>query len=72
MKELIVETKNPKALDQTLNQIGGVVGQNSDGSYERVGKDQYAVRSISGDIGFIKFSIENQGYAKIIKERDVK
>ena len=73
-KELIVETNNPEALDKTINSLGGVVGQNQDGSYENVGtpfKKLYAVRAISGDIGFLSFSIKNQGYAKIVEERNI-
>ena len=71
MKELLVKSKNPKALDETLNQLGGLVGQKSNGEYESVKPDTYAVRAVSGDIGFLKFSIQNQGYAEIVGERDI-
>lgn len=71
MKELIVDTPNPLALDQTIQSLGGVVGQNPDGSYRADENGYYAVRAMGGDIGFLKFSMENQGYAKIIGEREL-
>lgn len=71
MKELIVSTPNPAALDQTLQQLGGVVGQNSDGSYVTDKDGNHTVRAMGGDIGFLRFSIEQQGYAKVVGERDV-
>ena len=69
MNELIVDTPNPATLDQTLQQLGGVVSQNPDGSYQRDSEGYYAVRAVGGALGFLKFSIERQGYAKIIGER---
>ncbi len=66
MKELIVETFNREALDKTLQSLGGIVDE------EPCGKNQYKVRSISGDIGFIEFAIKNQGYAKIIRKQEIK
>lgn len=71
MKELLVKVGNPQVLDRTLNSIGGVVGQNSDGSYFQE-NNCYIVRAVSGDIGFLKFAIQSQGYAKIIQEREIK
>lgn len=71
MKELIVSTANPKALDDTLQQLGGVVGQGTDGSYQQDENGNYSVRAMGGDIGFLRFSMEQQGYAKVIGERDV-
>ncbi len=69
MKELIVDTPNPAALDQTIQSFGGVVGQNADGSYHQDENGYYAVRAMGGDLGFLKFSMEQQGYAKVIGER---
>jgi hypothetical protein len=66
MKELIVETFNRETLDKTLQSLGGLVCE------EPCSKNQYQVRSISGDIGFIKFAIQNQGYAKIVREQEIK
>jgi hypothetical protein len=71
MKELLVETKNPAALDQTLQQLGGVVGQNPDGSYTADENGYYSVRAMSGDIGFLRFAMERQGYAKVVGEREL-
>ena len=71
MKELLVKVGNPQALDKTLNSLGGLVGQNLDGSY-RQENGCYIVRAVSGNIGYIKFAIQNQGYAKIVEERDIK
>jgi len=71
MKELIVEVGNPKALDDTLNQIGGVVCQSADGSYRADENGHYAVRALAGDTGFLKMAIEMQGYAKIIHEQEI-
>lgn len=71
MKELLVETANPAALDQTLQQLGGLVGQEPDGSYSVNPDGSYSVRAVGGDIGFLKFSIERQGYAKVVGEREL-
>ena len=71
MKELLVRTKNPEALDKTLKSLGGLVEQNLDGTYPFRLDNIYAVRSVSGDIGFLKFSIKNQGYAEIVGEREI-
>ncbi len=67
MKELIVKTNNRDALDETLHSLGGLVAETP----EPFTKDKYAVRTISGDIGFIKFAIKNQGYAEIVEEREI-
>lgn len=68
MKELLVKTGNRDYLDKTLQHFGAVVSETSEG----FGEDkQYAVRSISGNISYIKFVIKNQGYAKIVGERDI-
>lgn len=72
MKELIVETKNPAALDQTLQQLGGVVGpQDAQGNYLADENGYYTVRAMGGDLGFLRFSMEQQGYAKVIGEREL-
>ena len=71
MKELIVSTSNPKALDQTLQQLGGVVGQDANGSYWRDSDGNYSVRTMGGDLGFLKFAMEQQGYATVIGDRDI-
>jgi hypothetical protein len=69
MKELIVETPNPAYLDRTLQQMGGCVGQNPDGSYRADENGHYTVRGANVD--FLKFAIANQGYAKVIEGHEI-
>ena len=71
MKELIVESKNPKALDETLQQIGGLVGQNPDGSYHMDVDGYYTVRAMGAELNFLAFSMAHQGYGKVIGEREI-
>ncbi len=71
MKELIVSTPNPAVLDETLQQIGGLVGQNPDGSYRQDADGNYAVRSVGADVGFLAFSMAHQGYGKVVGEREI-
>ena len=71
MEELIVETNDPNILDKTIQQFGGLVGQKESGEYELVGKNQYAIRTISGNLDYVEFAIKNQGYGKIIKRRKI-
>lgn len=70
MKDLLVKTANPKALDQTLNQMGALVMQDPDGSYPQVKDGAYRVRALNGDTGFLKFTIQRQGYGQVIGEID--
>jgi len=66
MKELLVKTGNRNALDSTLQQLGGLVAElpEPDGTY--------AVRAFPPErITFLKFAIEQQGYAQIVGERDI-
>ena len=69
-KELLVKTNNPNVLDETIQSLGGLVCMNNDGSYKKE-KDYYTVRSISGDIDFLKFTIIKQGYGEILGERNI-
>lgn len=67
--DLLVETNNPEALDRTVNHFGAaVVGGGMPDGYVKVG-DAYIVRCF-GDPGFIEFVIENQGYGRVLRERD--
>lgn len=66
--DFLVECGNPKAFDQTIQQLGAAVlinGGNED-SYTK--KDGYYIMRVFGDVGFLKFAIENQGYGKVIKQ----
>jgi len=62
--DLIVTTRNPGLLDETLQALPGcaavVVDDSFDGTTARV-------RVFSG-LGFLKFAIERQGYATIIRD----
>lgn len=69
--ELLVETDNPRALDQTINSFGGMVGQSPDGKYIRHVDGYYTVRSVSGDVSFLEFAIKKQGYARIVGKREI-
>ena len=69
MKELLVITRNPEALDKMLQQLGGCVGQDADGTYRRNDDGSYTVRG--ADVGFLRFAMTNQGYAKVIGEREI-
>jgi len=63
-KDFLVETRNPKALDDTLMQIGAVLV----GGPDYIMKDGFYVMRVLGNPAFVKFACENQGYCKIIKE----
>jgi len=68
-KDYLVECNNPKAFDETIQQLGkAVLHQNHKGEYEK--HDGYYLMRIIGDSGFVKFAIENQGYGKVIKEAE--
>lgn len=67
MKDLIVESKNPAALDATLNQMGACVMQDPDGSYPIV-NGGVRVRALNGNTDFLKFMIQKQGYGKVLEE----
>ena len=65
MKELIVETSNREALDKLLQCFGGVVAE------EPCDFNQYQVRSVNNNLDYIRFIIQKQGYAKIIREQEI-
>jgi len=68
-KDILVECGNPEALDKTVQHFGAaVVGGGMPGGY--VKKDGYYVVRVFGNVGFVKFAIENQGYGKVIRELD--
>jgi hypothetical protein len=71
MRELLVKTRNPAVLDQTLQPLGGVVGQHADGTYAPVAPDVYVVRAVRGDPGYVRFAITRQGYGEVVGERDI-
>lgn len=63
--DLLVKTPNPKALDDTVQQLGPavVVDGSWDGEVCRV--------RVFGDPGFIRFAITNQGYGEVVGEEPV-
>jgi hypothetical protein len=71
MRGLVVMTKNPQALDTTLQQLGAVVMQNPDGSYMETVDGHYYVRPLNDNTGFISFAIKNQGYGTVIMECEI-
>ena len=66
-KDYIVECHNPKAFDQTINQMGAMLQQNADGSYFEKAHGFYIMR-VLGNAGYVLFAIKSQGYGKVIGE----
>ena len=64
VRDILVETDNPEYLDDSIQNFGAsVVGRGtSRGFIKSDGK--YVVRCF-GDVNFIAFTIENQGYGKV-------
>ena len=71
MKELLVRTSNPAWLDQTLQQLGGGVGQDAHGNYMQTDPNVYVVRAMTGNVGLLRFAITNQGYGDVVGEREI-
>ena len=70
--DLLVETSNPKALDDTVQCLGPAVVIQSDpnaGTY-LVHEGCYVVRVLGGNPGFIKFAIDQQGYGRVVRQLD--
>ena len=70
--ELMVSTKNPKALDGIAQTLGAVVEeyQGQAGFYVPDENGNYAVRCY-GSADYVAFVIEAQGYGKVIERRTV-
>ena len=66
--DYLVECGNPKAFDKTIQQLGTAVLINggAEGDYSK--KEGFYIMRVFGDVGFLKFAIENQGYGKVIRE----
>lgn len=66
--DFLVECANPKAFDNTIQQLGAAaLIQQGDGYLK---KDGYHVMRVFGDSGFVEFAIKNQGYGKVVKKLD--
>lgn len=68
--DFLVECNNPESFDKTINQLGAAALIENGGKGQYLKKDGYYVMRVFGDFGFIKFSIQNQGYGKIIEQLD--
>ena len=66
--DFLVECKNPKAFDQTIQQLGAAALINGGNEDNYTKKDGYYIMRVFGDAGFLRFAIENQGYGKVIKK----
>jgi hypothetical protein len=67
--DILVDTPNPEALDQTVQSLGAVVvGGGTPGGYVKH-DGHYVVRALMAP-DFVKFAIEQQGYATIVGELD--
>lgn len=64
--DLIVETSNPKMLDDTVQQLGPAVVIEGTWNSDDCTVD---VR-VFGDPGFMKFAIDNQGYGRVVGQRE--
>lgn len=62
--DIKVRTANPKALDETVQQLPMVGAVVVDGSWDG---DVCTVRVLAGDPGFLRFAITNQGYGEIVE-----
>lgn len=69
-KDILVKTGSPKALDDTVNQLGGVVMQDGPDNYFEHEDGVFVVRSLNGNSKFLKFAISKQGYGEVVGETD--
>lgn len=65
-QDFLIECGNPKAFDAIIQQLGGLLEQDSAGEYVIYEGRYYRMRAL-GDAGFLQFAVTNQGYCKIIK-----
>lgn len=68
-QDFLIECGNPKAFDQTINDLGAMLEQDGKGEYVQYEGKYYRMR-VLGDAGFLQFAIKNQGYGKVIKPID--
>jgi hypothetical protein len=71
MNALLVTTARPDTLDAALKTLGGIVRQHPDGTYAQIEPEVYAVHSVSGDLGFLRFAITQYGYGTVVGEREL-
>jgi hypothetical protein len=66
-KDILVRTKNPEMLDQTVQGFGAVVVGNGMPGGPTMIDGCYVVRCF-GNPDFLKFAITNQGYGEFVRE----
>lgn len=70
MLDFLVETCNPEYLDKSINYFGAaVIGGGMPGGF--VTEDGYYIVRCFGNPDFVKFAIENQGYGRVVKDREM-
>lgn len=69
-KDFLVDTANPEALDLTLSRLPRINALVVGGGSNPTRVDGYVVVRCLGDVGFLKFAIERQGYGRIIRQLD--
>lgn len=65
MKEVKIKTENPATADELLQGYGILLeggGKGKESTYRKDKKGNYFARSLSGDVGFARFAMQNQGY----------
>lgn len=67
--DFIVEVGNPKAFDETVQQLGAALIELSPGVY-LTNNEGYHVMRVLGDPGYVKFAVESQGYGRIVRQLD--
>ena len=72
--EILVRVGNPEALQNTLSMLPGVASAKVLGVGTPEGPtkegDCYIVRVFEHESGFLKFAMQNQGYATVVSQRD--
>jgi hypothetical protein len=69
--DLIVRTRDPRALDSTVRALGAAaVHQDSPDVYTPVGVDLFAVRCF-GCAAYVEYAIGKQGYGEVVGRRPV-
>lgn len=65
--DILVDTPNPAGLDRIAQQFGAAMVGGPDNFVKH---DGYYVMRVFGNPGMLKFMLEQQGYAKVIRELD--
>lgn len=71
--DFLVDTPNPAAVDQTLQQLpmgGAVLVQDGSAADGYLRHDGHYVMRVLGDPGFVMFACEQQSYCTIVRKLD--